>query len=57
MTLGIACRILGRLGGALGRSAKEPPGAETIMRGLILFRVMVTGHRLVASATKPFFSG
>ena len=56
MTLAAACKILSRLGGALNRNSREPPGAETIMRGLITFRAMVTGYRLGASEAKPFFS-
>mgnify|MGYP001571399563 CR=1 FL=1 len=57
LTLGIACKILSRLGGALNRNAREPSGAETIMRGLVLFRAMLTGYRLGATETRPFFSG
>ena len=56
MTLGLACKILSRLGGGLGRSSREPPGVETIMRGLIRFRDMLDGIQLAGSGPKPFFS-
>jgi len=35
--------IIGRLGGALNRSAKEPPGPQTLLRGLRRFQDIALG--------------
>lgn len=40
LTLGSAYIIIGRLGGALHRNAKELPGHQTVMRGLLRFHDM-----------------
>ena len=38
--------IISRLGGALNRSAKEPPGPQTLLRGLKRFQDIVFGSIL-----------
>ena len=38
--------IISRLGGALNRSAKEPPGPQTLLRGLKRFQDIALGTRL-----------
>jgi hypothetical protein len=35
--------IISRLGGALNRSAKEPPGPQTLLRGLRRFQDIALG--------------
>jgi hypothetical protein len=35
--------IISRLGGALNRSAKEPPGPQTLLRGLKRFQDIALG--------------
>jgi hypothetical protein len=35
--------IISRLGGALNRNAKEPPGPQTLLRGLKRFQDMALG--------------
>ena len=40
LTLGSACITIARLGGALCRSPREPPGHQTVMRGLTRFHDM-----------------
>ena len=38
--------IISRLGGALNRSAKEPPGPQTLLRGLRRFQDIALGSIL-----------
>ncbi len=38
--------IISRLGGALNRSAKEPPGPQTLLRGLRRFQDIALGSTL-----------
>lgn len=38
--------IISRLGGALNRSAKEPPGPQTLLRGLKRFQDIAFGSIL-----------
>ncbi len=38
--------IISRLGGALHRSAKEPPGPQTLLRGLRRFQDIALGSIL-----------
>jgi hypothetical protein len=38
--------IISRLGGALNRNAKEPPGPQTLLRGLKRFQDIGLGARL-----------
>ncbi len=38
--------IISRLGGALNRSVKEPPGPQTLLRGLKRFQDIALGARL-----------
>jgi hypothetical protein len=38
--------IISRLGGALNRSAKEPPGPQTLLRGLKRFQDIALGSIL-----------
>jgi hypothetical protein len=38
--------IIGRLGGALNRNAKEPPGPQTLLRGLKRFQDIALGTKL-----------
>jgi hypothetical protein len=38
--------IISRLGGALNRSAKEPPGPQTLLRGFRRFQDMALGSTL-----------
>jgi len=38
--------IISRLGGALNRSAKEPPGPQTLLRGLRRFQDIAWGSIL-----------
>ena len=38
--------IISRLGGALNRNAKEPPGPQTLLRGLKRFQDIALGTRL-----------
>jgi hypothetical protein len=40
--------IISRLGGALNRSAKEPPGPQTLMRGLKRFQDIALGTILLS---------
>lgn len=40
--------IISRLGGALHRSSREPPGPQTLSRGLRRLHDMVWGHRLLS---------
>jgi len=40
--------IISRLGGALQRSSREPPGPQTLSRGLRRLHDMVWGHRLLS---------
>lgn len=40
--------IISRLGGALNRSAKEPPGPQTLLRGLKRFQDIALGSILLA---------
>ena len=50
--------IISRLGGALNRSAKEPPGPQTLLRGLRRFQdialgsVLFTGEQIDPIAIK-----
>lgn len=46
LTLGTAYVIIGRLGGALYRNSREPPGHRTVMRGLIRLHDMELALRL-----------
>ena len=39
--------IISRLGGALNRSAKEPPGPQTLLRGLKRFQDIALGTILL----------
>ena len=39
--------IISRLGGALNRSAKEPPGPQTLLRGLRRFQDIALGSILL----------
>ena len=55
MSIAIACKILSRLGGALSRSPKERPGADTMMRGLTRFRDILAGFMLSHSGSASFF--
>lgn len=56
MNIAVACKIVSRLGGALNRTPKERPGAETLVAGLTRFRDILVGYRLGASGDPPFFS-
>ena len=46
LCIGIAMTIISRLGGALNRSAKEPPGPQTLLRGLRRFQDIALGSIL-----------
>ena len=46
LTLGSAYIIIGRLGGALCRNARELPGNQTVMRGLLRFHDMALAWSL-----------
>jgi Domain of unknown function (DUF4338)/Transposase DNA-binding/Transposase Tn5 dimerisation domain len=48
LRIGVATRILSRLGGALQRNAREPAGAQTLLRGLRRFQDMASGGALLA---------
>src|SRR5208337_2616672 len=48
LSLGIALILISRLGGALKRSSREPPGPQTLLRGLRRLHDMVWGHRLLS---------
>ena len=41
--------IIGRLGGALNRSGKEPPGPQTLLRGLKRFQDITLGTILISN--------
>ena len=43
--------IISRLGGALNRSAKEPPGPQTLLRGLKRFQDIAFGSILFSDET------
>jgi hypothetical protein len=40
--------VISRLGGALNRSGKEPPGPQTLLRGLKRFQDMALGTILLS---------
>ncbi len=40
--------IISRLGGALNRSNKEPPGPQTLLRGLKRLQDIALGARLIS---------
>ena len=40
--------IISRLGGALNRSGKEPPGPQTLLRGLKRFQDIALGAQLIS---------
>ena len=46
--LGTAIIIISRLGGALNRSGKEPPGPQTLLRGLKRFQDIALGTILLS---------
>jgi hypothetical protein len=39
--------IISRLGGALNRNGKEPPGPQTLLRGLKRFQDIALGAQLI----------
>jgi hypothetical protein len=41
--------IISRLGGALQRNAREPPGPQTLSRGLRRLHDMLWGQRLLSA--------
>jgi hypothetical protein len=43
--------IISRLGGALNRSGKEPPGPQTLLRGLRRFNDIALGSVLFSDET------
>ena len=43
--------IISRLGGALNRSGKEPPGPQTLLRGLRRFNDIAFGSILFSDET------
>lgn len=43
--------IISRLGGALNRSGKEPPGPQTLLRGLRRFNDIALGSILFGDET------
>jgi hypothetical protein len=43
--------IISRLGGALNRSGKEPPGPQTLLRGLRRFNDVALGSILFSDET------
>ena len=43
--------IISRLGGALNRSGKEPPGPQTLLRGLRRFNDIALGSILFSDET------
>ncbi len=46
LTIGTACLIIGRLGGALRRNSREPPGHQKMVRGLSRFTDIYYGYSL-----------
>ena len=53
MSLGTACKIIARLGGALSRNAREPAGPQTMMRGLTRFYDIVFGFLIAKNLEQP----
>jgi hypothetical protein len=54
--------IISRLGGALNRSGKEPPGPQTLLRGLKRFQditlgTMLLGDQLIDLVAINHFTG
>lgn len=47
LCFGVAITIISRLGGALNRNGKEPPGPQTLLRGLKRFQDIALGARLL----------
>jgi hypothetical protein len=43
----VAIIIISRLGGALNRNSKEPPGSQTLLRGLKRFQDIALGAKLL----------
>ena len=41
--------IISRLGGALNRNSKEPPGPQTLLRGLKRFQDIALGTKLLSN--------
>ena len=48
--------IISRLGGALNRNGKEPPGTQTLLRGLRRFEDIVLGSILFNDELSDFFA-
>jgi hypothetical protein len=46
LCIGIASTIIARLGGALHRNSREPPGPQTMLRGLSRFHDIGLGFIL-----------
>lgn len=46
LTIGVACLIIARLGGALRRNSREPPGHQKMVRGLSRFTDIYYGYSL-----------
>lgn len=46
LTIGTACLIIARLGGAMRRNSREPPGHQKMVRGLSRFTDVFYGYSL-----------